>query len=325
MKGPRSIGSILEKWEPGDDRADDASAIATAWPDAVGPDVSRRTRAGKLREGVLTVYTAGSTWSHQLTFLAPSIVAELNARCPGAHVKRLRFVVAAGRMKAMLDGLVRAQQRRPAQPAEAERASVDEPPDAAEDVIRRLRRRQQALDRRRQRDGWTRCASCGNWKPSSDDAQPCEVCAASEQRSADGRIERVLVSAPWLKSVDVESAADAADPEAFDRVRRRLLARWEEQIRAMRARMRRGALLAADRVLAWSYLMLRSGTQQHLIGRAVVADALGDEWAEALCGPRDATAAASEREATGAPSKKQRKMNARALTARDSTSRGPRG
>jgi Dna[CI] antecedent DciA-like protein len=326
MKGPRPIGSILENWAPGDVRTDEASAVASAWPDAVGADVARRTRAGKLREGVLTIFTAGSTWSHQLTFLAPSIVAELNARCPGAHVKRLRFVVAAGRMKAMLDGLVRAPQHRSAQAAKPDRLPVDDAPDAAEDVIRMLRRRQEALDRRRQRDGWTRCASCGNWKPPvRDDSQPCAVCAAAERRAADGRIERVLVSAPWLGAADVASHVDDADPEAFDRVRLRLLARWEEQIVAMRARLRRRALLAADRVLAWSYLMLRSGMQQHLIGRAVVSDALGDEWADALCGPRNAAAAATDREATGASSRKQKKMNARAFTAGDSTSRGPLG
>lgn len=325
MKGPRSLSSIIETWEPGEGRPDEATAVDLAWPLAVGADVARRTRAGKLRDGVLTVHTAGSTWSHQLTFLAPSIIAELNARCPGAHVKRLRFVVAAGRMKAMLDGLVRAPQRRQEVVQHAE-PPVDDASDAVEDVVRSLRDRQRALDRRRQRDGWMRCPSCSNWTPPSrDDDRTCAVCAAAELRKADGKVERVLVNAPWLGAADVASHVDDTDPAAFERVRRRLLARWEEQILAMRARLRRGALLAADRVLAWSYLMLRSGTQQHVIGRAVVADALGDDWADALCGPRNATSAATQREATGASSKKQKKMNARVFTTRDSTSRGPLG
>lgn len=321
MRGPKPLSVILERWEPGEVRTDEASAVSAVWADAVGEDVARRTRSGRLREGVLTVYTAGSTWSHQLTFLAPSIIAELNARCPGAHVKRLRFVVASGRMKAMLDGLVRTAKERIAR-IEPASGAVDDAPDEAEDVVRRLRRRQQALDRRRQRDGWTRCTSCGNWKPPTGDAaQPCAVCTAAEQRATDGRIERVLVSAPWLHAGDVASHADDVDARSVERVRQRLLARWDEQIFAMRPRLRRHALLAADRVLAWSYLMLRSGTQQHLIGRAVVADALGDEWADALCGPR----ATSEREATGAPVKKRQKTNARVFTARDTSSRGPIG
>lgn len=322
MSGPRRLNAILETWEPGAVRADEGSVVGSVWPDAVGDDVARRTRAGRLRDGVLTVYTAGSTWSHQLTFLAPSIVAELNARCPGAHVKRLRFVVAAGRMKAMLDGLVRTPKARSARPVEAPSVAVDGTPDDTEDVIRTLRKRQQGLDRRRERDGWTHCPSCGNWRPPNRDViEPCAVCTAAEQRAADGRIERVLVNAPWLRVDDVASHVKDADATSIERVRQRLLARWEEQIFAMRARLRRHALLAADRVVAWSYLMLRSATQQHLIGRAVVADALGDEWADALCGPR----AASEREATGASIKKHKKTNARVFTARDTASRGPIG
>jgi len=320
MRGPKPLSLILERWEPGELRTDEASAVGAVWAEAVGEDVARRTRSGRLREGVLTVYTAGSTWSHQLTFLAPSIIAELNARCPGARVKRLRFIVAAGRMKAMLDGFVRTPKTRVAQ-VDAAAAAVDDASDDAEDVIRRLRRRQQALDRRRQRDGWTRCSSCSNWKPPSDAAQACAVCTAAAQRAADGRIERVLVSAPWLRADDVASHVEDGDAESIERVRRRLLARWDEQIFAMRARLRRHALLAADRVLAWSYLMLRSGTQQHLIGRAVVADALGDDWADALCGPR----ATSEREAPGAPVKKRHKTNAGVFTPRDTASRGPFG
>jgi hypothetical protein len=322
MSGPKPLNAILENWEPGQLHADEGSVVASAWPEAVGEDVARRTRAGRLRDGVLTVYTAGSTWSHQLTFLAPSIVAELNARCPGAHVKRLRFVVAAGRMKAMLDGLVRAPKAHRVQPIEAPSISVDDAADDVEDVVRELRKRQQALDSRRQRDGWTRCASCGNWMPPNRDlAEPCALCAAADQRAADGRIERVLVNAPWLRADDASSHVKDTDEASIERVRQRLLARWEEQIFAMRARLRRHALLAADRVVAWSYLMLRSATQQHLIGRAVIADALGDEWADALCGPRGA----SEREAAGAPIKKQKKTNARVFTARDTASRGPIG
>src|SRR5215472_8210350 len=173
----KPLNAILEKWEPGEVRADEGSVVTSVWSDAVGEDVARRTRAGRLRDGVLTVYTAGSTWSHQLTFLAPSIVAELNARCPGAHVKRLRFVVAAGRMKAMLDGFVRTPKTRGASHFEIASATVDDAPDDAEDVVRRLRMRQQALDRRRQRDGWTRCPACSNWMPPSNDlAEPCAVC-----------------------------------------------------------------------------------------------------------------------------------------------------
>lgn len=318
--GPRALRTLLERWEPTTERAapeDAQSAISVAWPDVVGPDVARRTRVGKLQDGVLTVYTAGSTWSHQLTFLAPSIVAELGVRCPQARVTRLRFVVASGRTKALLDGLAR-RVPSPDSPRLGARTAtpVDDGADDAEDIVRRLRRRQHALDLRREHDGWMRCARCGVWRePGIQMLSVCDLCAGAAQQALDNHIERMLAGAPWMQATDVIAHAADVDERAFERVRRRLLSRWEEQLFAARARLRRRALHATDRVVAWSYLMLRSGKQQHEIGRAVVADALGEQWADAL-----ATATSSaRREAPRTRVQKQKNTNARVFTRRDIT------
>jgi predicted nucleic acid-binding Zn ribbon protein len=322
MSGPKRLGTLLDRWRPaqGQDGGDPINAIAAAWPDAVGPDVASRTRPGRLRDGTLTVFTAGSTWSHQLSFLAPGIVDGLLERCPGSGVKRLRFIVATGRTKALLDGLAdaRGNAARRSVSATAERADESDPFDAADPaaIVERLRRRQQTLDRRRERDGWTRCAGCGAWRrPTNPGDRPCAVCSEEDRRTADNRVERIIASAPWLRQSDVASHVPDGDDAGYERVRRRLLARWEEQMHAARRRLRRGELQAADRVIAWSYLMLLSGMQQHAIGRAVVLDVLGPEWAEALIGHT----AARDRKATASDVQKQRKTNARVFTRRDTT------
>ncbi len=316
MSGLRKLGTLLERWEPLVDAppGDGSAAVSIAWTDAVGPEVGRRTRPGRLRDGVLTVYTAASTWSHQLTFLAPSILAELRVRCPDVQIDRLRFVVASGAAKALIDGAARralprlrgTSAQRPSEPD-----AVDNWDDAVEDVIARLRRRQAALDRRRRRDGWTQCAQCGAWRdPRVGDVAVCAVCAYERERAGDQRIERVLTNAPWLPRGEILSHVQGSDEPAYERVRRRLLARWEQQLFGAKRRLRRGDLHASDRVIAWSYLMLRSGMQQHVIGRAVIADLLGADWAAAL-------APATAREATISGVQKQRKTNARAFQRRD--------
>jgi len=323
MTGPRRLRTILEGWQPVNDGTDPdaSSSIAAAWADVVGLDVARRTRPGKLHDGALTVYTAGSTWSHQLTFLAPKIVAALNERCPETSVTRLRFVVASGRTKALLDGIARTT-------TALERVRGDEsvPPIAVdaradrvedvEDIVARLRRRQNALDRSRARAGWTRCERCGAWREPAKGAQgPCRMCVDEARQAGDNRIERVLINAPWLRRIDIASHVRDADDDAYDRVRRRLLSRWEEQMFAAQRRLRRRELLASDRVVAWSYLMLRSGMQQHVIGRAVISDALGDAWADALAGAPNAR----HREATTTALQKHRKTTSRVFTRRDNT------
>jgi hypothetical protein len=280
--------------------------------------VARRTRTGRIRDGTLTVYTAGSTWSHQLTFLAAGIVAALLERCPESGVRRMRFVVATGRTKALLDGLAAPSGRSKVKPRSDEHDEPDSAHAAVEDdpgaILVRLRRRQHSLDRRRERDGWARCAGCGSWRPPTKaDERACAVCLDEARRAADNRIERVVTGAPWLRREHIASHVPDADEVGYDRVRRRLLARWEEHMHAAHRRLRRGELQAADRVVAWSYLMLLSGLQQHVIGRAVVADVLGKEWTDALVGP----AAGRDREATVASREKPNKTNARVFTRRD--------
>ena len=319
MTGLRRLASILGEWEPqrAQAPADGSGIVGIAWPEVVGADVARRTRPGRLRDGVLTVYTAASTWSHQLTFLAPSIVAELRRRCPSAPVERLRFVVATGPTKAAIEGATRRSRPGPHGGARRSGAAesdtdVDGPFEGVDDIIARLRRRQTALDRRRRRDGWVQCERCGAWRDPRAGGGNCAVCAYEIERASDNRIERVVTNAPWLPRSELVAHVEGSDSRAYDRVRRRLLARWEEQIFAARRRLRRGELHASDRVLAWSYLMLRSGMQQSAIGRAVIADALGADWADAL-------APTTPREATQQSIKKQRKTTARAFTRRDDT------
>lgn len=322
MTGPKRLAAILEHWKPGYGYSakDPTTALGVAWAEAVGKDVARRTRPGKFQDGTLTIYTAGSTWSHQLTFLAPTILAALAEKCPDANVRRLRFLVATGRTKALLDGLAtatgaaRVQQTR--ERSADQSAPSGEMADNVEGIVSRLRGRQQTLDRRRKREGWVRCSGCSAWRPPAEnETQQCAVCAENARQAEDGRIERVLANAPWVGGAHIALLVPNTDAAAYERVRRRLLTRWEEQMNASRRRLRRGELTGADRVVAWSYLMLLSGMQQHVIGRAVISDVLGAEWADALIVP----AQPSKREAPAARREKQQRSNARVITRRNHT------
>lgn len=320
MTGPRRLRELVQGWQPvlprDDDDTGSITELAAAWGDVVGADVARRTRPGKLRDGTLTVYTAGSTWSHQLSFLAARIVQALCERVPRSGVKRLRFIVASGRTKALLDGATSAASRLADARGQGSPGSAEAPPfdDDPASIVAALRQRQRALDARRERDGWARCERCGSWRAPATDAQPCAVCDDAQRQAADARVERMLLDAPWLSAADL-AQAPAADVAALDRVKRRLSTRFETQLRAARKRMRRGELDAGDRMIAWSYCMLLAGLPQHRIGRAVIARSLGQDWADALAGP----ARAQSREASDAASQNIRKTTARVFTRRDTT------
>lgn len=288
MTGLRPLRAVVGFWQPGTGalRADDAlAAVASAWNEVVGADIARRTRPAALRNGSLTVLTMGSAWSHQLSFLAPQILESLRALVPGARLVRLRFAVASGRSRALLlqSRSRRAQDRRaPSTEDAGAQADAADMPAGSASMVEHLRVQQTALDEARAREGWRRCGLCEAWQPPGSPS-PCARCADKLQRALDDRIARVLFCAPWLGAADVAAQVPDAIASDFERVRRRLTSGWEDQIRCAQRRLRRSQLEAADRVVAWSYLMLLAGLPQREIGRAVIADVLGREWANALC------------------------------------------
>ena len=185
MSQPKSLRTLLAHWQPAGERVPlggEASALAAAWGDAVGEDVARRTRTAGFRDGTLTVITPSSAWSHQLTFLVPTIVQRLTKLCPGIGLRTLRFVVATGRSRALLArGVQPLRSRTTRRNATSDRTAASsgiagpgsersgEPETRNSDEpavwLERLRCEQAQLDRRRLEEGWRRCRSCGSWSP----------------------------------------------------------------------------------------------------------------------------------------------------------------
>jgi hypothetical protein len=293
MSGPVHLRTLVAAWKPGgaSHAADSAGAIAAAWSDVVGPAVAARTRPAGVRNGILTIWTAGSAWSAELSFLEPSILANLQSIVPNAGVTRVRFSVASGRTKRLLDGAAsraphaarstRSREDETIDDADAQRDAGSENDPAA--IVARLRDRQRALDARRARDGWMRCAACGAWTPpkTTQDLR-CVRCAEEERQTADRALARALADAPWQTPREFIAIIPGADRAAYERVRSRLLASLEVQLDSARRRLRRGTLEAADRVAAWTYVMLIARKPKRAVPRAVVADVLDEMWADAL-------------------------------------------
>jgi hypothetical protein len=87
---PEPIAAVLLRASGGEPR-DGAPLPPRAWHDAVGDRIARRARPMRLERGVLTVRAATAVWAQELTFLAPTIIARLNAH--GLEVESLRFRV----------------------------------------------------------------------------------------------------------------------------------------------------------------------------------------------------------------------------------------
>jgi hypothetical protein len=62
------------------------------WPRVAGPELSRRSRALEVRDGVLWVGVESAAWAAQLSFLRSEILRRLHAE--GATVSAVRFRLA---------------------------------------------------------------------------------------------------------------------------------------------------------------------------------------------------------------------------------------
>ena len=67
------------------------------WPAVAGARIAGRTRAVSFRDGALTVEVEGSAWMHELGFLKPELVRNLNRHLGASVVRDVRFTPAGTR------------------------------------------------------------------------------------------------------------------------------------------------------------------------------------------------------------------------------------
>ena len=111
----------------------------------------------------------------------------------------------------------------------------------------------------------------------------CRPCADGEERGVREQCERILFDAPWLDPEAVITQVDGLTAEAYDRIRRRLLRAWVDELRL--ARKRHAVKAEIDRIrirkLASSYVLLETRIDPNRLelDSPVRQNALGDLYA----------------------------------------------
>jgi hypothetical protein len=263
------LGSAIGGWRPSAGRpGDPLSTIRAAWAEIVGDDVARAAQPVALSGTALVVVTASGAWSHQLSFLEREIVRSVVA-LGVSNVERLRFKVGTIRAARGIAGrrLVRAGSSVPAAGK----------PQTALEAVARFRT---VVERRRNAHaagGGVFCRACGSAIAAGDRCRPC---ADGEERAQREQCERIMFEAPWLDPEAVLSAVAGLTAEAYDRIRRRLLRAWVDELRL--ARKRHAVKAEIDRVrvrkLASSYVLLETRIDPNRLelDSAVRRNALGD-------------------------------------------------
>lgn len=271
------LSNLLAEWKPADEatRCEPLALLEAGWPEIVGPDVAENSRPARIASGALTILTRSNAWSHQLSFLSEHVLHAVAARVPGARIERLRFRV--GRLAARRAvGPARVTLRRPV-------ATVVRPaPSSAVEALARFRDDVETKTRQRQAEGWGGCRRCGTLLPPGA-ADRCAACAAAGAEEVAAATSRLLFEAPWLGYGGTAALVDGLQEEEYERLRSRLLARWWEALSRARA-LKRLSRDGRERLVASSYVLLRSKLPPEEIVSATVRSILGDELMEMLYG-----------------------------------------
>jgi hypothetical protein len=267
------LGTALAGWRPSGGRpGEPLTVIRAAWADIVGDDVARAAQPVALTGTALVVITASGAWSHQLSFLEREIIRSVVA-LGFPQVERLRFRIGTIRSARGTGGrrLVRS-----APPGGA----VAGKPASTGDAVARFRA---VIERRRNAHraaGGAFCAVCGG---AIAGGERCRPCADSEERSVREQCERILFDAPWLDPESVITAVPGLSAEAYDRIRRRLLRAWVDELRLARKRHAVKAEIDCVRIrkLASSYVLLETRIDPNRLelDSPVRQNALGDLYA----------------------------------------------
>jgi hypothetical protein len=273
--GLRALGEALHEWKPTQTAAvDPISVIRAAWAEIVGGNIAANSRPAEIERDALMVVTRSNAWSQQLSFLSEKIVEALAARGVQPRIARLRFRV--GKIApAAVKRAVRAQKRMESSDAVVEGDTVRIPAKTAEEAMVRFREDVEGFWRAKRAAGWKECTQCGALIAPSARAL-CSTCAHAQVGDREGMVARLLYEVPWLGYDGVVKLVAGLTRGEYDGIRDRLLKRWWETLR----RARYAGRLSRDgheRLVASSYVLLKSGIAPERIAPATVRNILGAE------------------------------------------------
>lgn len=269
------LAQAISGWTPAEIRsaADPLSLLQAGWSEIVGAEVAKNSSPWRVADGTLIVVTRSAAWSHQLSFLAERVREAVAARLPSAGIERLRFRVGAlpKRAGAPIPSGDPGKPRRAAQP----------PPSASADqALERFARHVDAAKRAKRAAGWKECEACGVLVAPSRE-RCCVTCGADRLQKRVLATARLLFEAPWLGFAGTAELVDGLCKAEYESVRSRLLKRWWgvlEQTRLAGRLSRDGH----ERLVAFSYVVLRSKLPPEQIAPATVRNVLGDELHDLL-------------------------------------------
>ncbi len=271
------VSEALAGWKPAKEgtATDPIALLEAGWAEIVGADVAQNSHPLRIADGALTIVARSSAWSHQLSFLSEHVLRAVCARVPASEIARLRFRVGA------------MPQRRSAAPAARRGRRLQAPAErpassSTAEALDRFRNDVERRRRSRRAEGWKECRGCAALlEPQA--AALCQTCAAARSESIGAATARLLFEAPWLGYAGTAALVEGLKEEEYERLRRQMLNHWWGALARANA-AKRLSRDGRERLIASSYVLLRSKLPPEEIVPATVRSILGEDLHELLYG-----------------------------------------
>lgn len=273
----RPLRAAVEGWKPGTSiTADPLTSLTAAWPTIVGADVAKNSRPLEIARDTLVIATRSSAWSQQLSFLSERVLSVMRVRDLAPHVDRLRFKVGK------LPGVGGRGVARPRLTHEKRRTRTIDSAATAAEAVERFRADVVAAERAKADAGWKTCFRCGV-RIAPNAGSHCIPCFNAERERRAAVVSRLLFDVPWLGYDGVAALVAGLLPAEYEWIRRRLLGKWWEALSRVR-RSKRTVMTQRERLIASSYVLLKSGIDPERVGPPIVRELLGDEMHDLIYG-----------------------------------------
>ncbi len=273
------LRQALGAWNPGDGQqaSDPLVLLGATWPEIVGAEIAKNSHPSQIERGALVVATRSSAWSQQLSFMSEQILAAVRARLPDVQLEKMRFRIG----KLPNRGSHSASKRVVGRGTAFDSAS--RPPTAtAGEALARLRSDVEAWERAKRERGWKECAGC-NALIAPDSGPMCSACDVARRNERERHVSRLLFEAPWLGFAGTSRLIEGLTHDEYEQIRRRLLSRWWETL--VRAKLsKKLARDRSERLVASSYVLLKSELAPERVTPATVRNLLGDELHDLIYG-----------------------------------------
>ncbi|SJZ79607.1 DUF721 domain-containing protein [Selenihalanaerobacter shriftii] len=259
-------------------------SVLNIWPEVIGKELVKYTKASYINKGILFVKVNSSTWAHQLLFLKKDLIEKLNNKLDEEIVKDIRFKVGStntnnklnSKRKESFDLDVIDLTEKEISKIEDDLKNISDP--EMKEKFYSLMIKDKKLNKLKSKEGWVRCKYCSALHP--EDVNECMICQLKKNKNFN-KLEQMLLEIPWLDYEEISDIYPNLLNSDYKRIKQRLLNKFWDDIKDKLPKAINNddqKVTQELKVLIQYYVMLNRGVYPNELNRDIIQEVIGNNY-----------------------------------------------